>query len=227
MKTLIVGQGEIGKSLERIFSKYYPTDIRDFESSLIGNYDIMHIAFPYNKKFCHEVKDYQKMYKPKYTVIHSTVPVGTSRELDATHSPCVGLHPFLEESIKTFTKFLGGEDAGEVADYFRRANIKCYITDKQETTELMKILSTTNHGLNIEFTKEVKRLCDENQVPFEMWTMWTNNYNNGYEALGHPEYKRPNLIPIQKKIGGHCVLPNLDFIKSKFSDFIKSLNEKD
>ena len=103
--------------------------------------------------------------------------------------------------------------------------MKVYITDKQETTELMKILSTTAHGLNIEYTKEVKRLCDENKTPFEMWTMWTDNYNNGYEALGHPEYKRPNLIPVMKKIGGHCVLPNLEFIKSKFTKFLKGLNK--
>lgn len=227
MKTLIVGHGEIGKSLERIFSKYYPTNIRDISSNIKGKFDIMHIAFPYSKDFKKDVMKYKEMYEPEYTVIHSTVPVGTSRSVNAIHSPVVGLHPFLEESIKTFTKFIGGKDASYVADYFRKANIKCYLVDEQETTELMKILSTTAHSLMIEYTKEVKRLCTKENVPFEAWTMWTDNYNAGYEKLGHSEYKRPNLIPIMKQQGGHCTIPNLDFIESDFTEFIKKQNEKD
>lgn len=152
--------------------------------------------------------------------------MGTSRKCGAIHSPVTGLHPFLTESIQTFTKFIGGEQASEVADYFRRANIRVYITDKPETTELMKILCTTMHGLNIEFTKEVKRQCDKEGVPFELWTLWNRNYNEGYEKLDHPEYKRPDLIPIMKKIGGHCVLNNLQFLESKFADFIRELNNE-
>lgn len=227
MNTLIVGHGEIGKSLERIFSKYYPVAAIDMNESTYTKPEIMHVCFGYYPEFVREVKRYQELYHPKYTIIHSTVPIGTSRQCNAIHSPVVGLHPFLEESVKTFTKFLGGEQAGEVADYFRRANIKVYLTDKQETTELMKILCTTAHGMMIEYTKEVKRLCDENNVPFELWTLWTQNYNDGYEALNHPEYKRPNLVPIMKKIGGHCVLPNLNMLESKFTTFLKELNNRE
>lgn len=226
MRTIIVGNGEIGKSLKKIFEKYYETDITDkFDEHEENQYYFMHICFPYSKDFIKQVKQYQKIYHPVYTIIHSTVPVGTSRKCNALHSPVVGLHPFLEESIKTFTKFIGGKQAGEVADYFRRANIKVYITDKQETTELMKIMCTTYHGLCIEFTKDIKRLCNKYKVPFELWTMWNDNYSVGYEALGHPEYKRPNLIPMMKKIGGHCVLPNLEFEKTKFTKFLKELNK--
>jgi len=224
MKTLIVGCGEIGKSMYQIFSPYYETQVIDINEEATIKPEIMHICFPYSDNFIEEVNKYSNIYNPKYIIIHSTVPVGTSRKLNALHSPCVGLHPFLEESIKTFTKFIGGKQAGEVADYFRRANIKVYITDKQETTELMKICSTTAHGMFIEYTKEVKRLCDKHKVPFELWTMWTDNYNKGYETLGHPEYKRPNLIPIMKRIGGHCVLPNLEFEETKFTKFLKELN---
>jgi len=228
MRSLIIGYGEIGKALYKIFSKYYDIGYLDNNgaySNVLENPDIMHITIPYNEKFIEEVKKYQKQFKPKYTIIHSTVPIGTSRKCKALHSPVVGLHPFLEDSIKTFIKFIGGKNAGEVADYFRRANIKIYITNKQETTELIKILSTTAHGMFIEYTKEVKKLCEKNKVPFELWTLWNDNYNVGYEKLGHPEYKRPNLIPIMKKIGGHCVLPNLEFIDSPFTKFLKELNK--
>lgn len=220
MKTLIIGNGEIGISLSKILDKHYETYFTD-KTTEKSKADIIHICFPYSDEFVSEVKRYQKLYKPKYTVIHSTVPVGTSAKCNAIHSPVIGLHPFLKESIETFTKYLGGKQAGEVADYFRRANIKVYITDKSETTELMKILSTTKYGLDIEYTKEVKRLCDKYKVPFEMWTLWTKNYNQGYEQLGHPEYRRPELIPIMKKIGGHCVLSNAKLLKSKFTRLLK------
>ena len=149
MKTSIIGYGEIGKSLEKVLIQYSPNIITE-EGMLRGNADnkeleVMHICFPYSDKFEEVVKEYQKEYKPKYTIIHSTVPVGTSRKLGAIHSPCLGIHPHLEQSLKTFTKFLGGEQASEVADYFRRAGMKVYLFNKQETTELMKIMDTTHY----------------------------------------------------------------------------------
>ena len=59
-----------------------------------------------------------------------------------------------------------------------------------------------------------------------MWTMWNENYNKGYEELEHEEYKRPNLLPIMGNIGGHCVIPNLDFLDSDFTKLIKKRNGK-
>jgi len=226
MNTLIIGWGEIGKSIFNVFNEHYKCDIidKDSDDSKI-NPEIIHICFPYSDKFVDYVKEYQKKYKPKYTVIHSTVPIGTSKKCDAVHSPVVGLHPFLEESLKTFTKFLGGENASEVADYFRRANIKIYITDKSESTELMKMQSTTFYGLMIEFFKDMKKQCLKYDVPFELFTLWNMNYNEGYEKLGHPEYKKPLLVPIMKKIAGHCVKPNLELIDTPFTKFMKELKD--
>ncbi len=223
MKGVIIGAGEIGTALDNILKQYYETFLTNERDFKMEGIEILHICFPYSDEFVSEVKRYQELYKPKYTVIHSTVPVGTSKGLNAIHSPVIGLHPFLEESIKTFTKYLGGKEAGDVADYFRKANIKVYITDKSETTELMKLLSTTKFGLDIEYTKEVKRLCDRYKVPYEAWTLWNDTYNKGYEKLGYPEYKRPQLIPIMKKIDGHCIIPNLDLLKSRFTTIIKKL----
>ena len=225
MKTLIIGDGEIGNSLYNIFKPHYLTKMMGKTEVLKDqDFEIMHIAFPYSDKFVDYVKDYQKRFKPKFTVIHSTVKIGTCRKLGAISSPVIGIHPNLTESMKTFTKFLGGEQASEVAQYFRRTGMKVYLTDKQETTELMKICSTSFYGLCIEWVKEVKRLCDKNDVPFEFWTLWTENYNKGYNQLGHPEFTRPNLVPIKTKVGGHCVLNNLQFLDSKFSKLIGDLN---
>jgi hypothetical protein len=126
--------------------------------------------------------------------------------------------------MKTFIKFLGGKDASLVADYFRRAGMKVYLVDNSESTELMKALCTTFYGLCVEYTKDVKKQCNKYKVPFELWTIWNNNYNEGYSKLDMREFLRPNLIPINKKIGGHCVIPNLDFINSDFTKLIKNRN---
>jgi hypothetical protein len=228
-RDIIVGMGEMGKSIHALFGRSpWTYDVNDGELDSIIHYPsfecgILHICFPYNDNFIKQVKSYQKRFKPNWTVIHSTVPVGTSRKCGAIHSPVVGIHPHLYESLETFTKFFGGENASDVADIFKRQGCSIYVTDKPETTELMKILCTTNYGLNIEFTKEAKRLCDANEVPFEMFTIWNNNYNQGYEKLGYPQYHRYNLIPLMKKIGGHCVISNYSLLKSKFTQFLKSL----
>jgi hypothetical protein len=224
MKTLIVGMGQVGSALSRVLSPHYEVKGIDKGEEIEGTFDILHICFSYFEGFEKEVKRYQEKYKPDYTVIHSTVPVGTSRKCGAIHSPIRGIHPNLESGIRTFVKFIGGEKASEVADYFRRVGMKVYLFDKPETTELMKILSTDFYAVLIEYTKQVKRHCDEYKVPFSAWTLWTDTYNDGYKKLGYPEYTRPNLIPIMKKIGGHCILENLQFVKNEFTKLVNKLN---
>lgn len=227
MTTLIIGYGHIGKALELILRDYAP-DILDKERRFVGEkFDIIHICFGYDENFVSEVKRYQELFKPKYTVIHSTVPVGTSRELNAIHSPVVGIHPHLAESIKTFKKFLGGKGASGVADYFRRAGCNVYLFDDQETTELAKLSQTTFYAMTIEYAKMLKRICDEKNLSFtEVYTTFVVDYNRGYEELGMPEIKIPNLVPIMKEQGGHCTIPNCDLWTNDFTEFIKAMNEK-
>ena len=229
MKSLIIGYGEVGKSLYNILSKEYLTywiDKNKRKSIKQKNFDIIHICFPYNENFVNSIIEYKNRYKPRYTIIHSSVPVGTSRKLNAIHSPVIGIHPHLEKSFKVFTKFIGGENASEIADYFRKIGIKVYLLDKQETTELIKLQCTTYYTTMIEFTKEMKKKCDELKIPFEAWSIWIDNYNKGYKKLGYPEYCRPNLIPIMTKIGGHCCAQNLRLIDTKFSRFLINLESE-
>ena len=223
MKTLILGAGEIGTSLETVLSKEYETQILDKGQTLDFKPEIMHVAFPYSKEFIKQLSDYQLQYNPNFTVIHSTVPVGTSRKCHAIHSPVVGIHPDLSKSLTTFTKFIGGEKASEVANYFRRAGIKVHLEDKQEATELLKIQSTTFYAMMIEFCKDMKDQCDKNGVSYNSFLLWNQNYNEGYAKLGYPEYKKPLLQPIMKKQGGHCTLPNLKLIDTKFTKFLEEI----
>lgn len=215
---LVIGTGEIGTAVAKIFEA---DGIDKGQTADQKSYKFIHICIPFSEVFIDIVKDYQELYSPDYTIIHSTVKPGTSKQLNSVHSPVIGIHPHLEEGIRTFTKFLGGENASEVADEFRRAGLKVYIFDKSETTEIMKILDTTFYGVCIDYTKEVKKVCWEHEIPFEAWGLWTNNYNEGYNKLGHPEYVRPNLVPIMTPIKGHCVMPNLELLETKYSKFLK------
>jgi len=231
--TLIVGLGEVGSALCQVLDGVHTISVKD--TALVGarylgpvvgtECDVMHVCFPYSETFEADVKDLQRTYPPGVTVVHSTVPVGTCRRLGAVHSPVIGLHPGLAQSLLTFTKFVGGPQAGKVAQHLGRAGIRCYVVDNPETTELLKLLSTTFYGLCIEWTKYVKEQCDNYGVPFEAHTLWTQAYNRGYQTMGRPEFTRPELVPILGRIGGHCVLPNLGLLGlNEFTDLIKRRN---
>jgi hypothetical protein len=208
MKTLIVGRGEVGTALAKVLAPYAPI-VLDKGETASEPCDILHVCIPWSESFVESVKAYQRSYGTHYTVIHSTVPVGTSRKLSAIHSPIRGIHPNLEEGIRTFVKFIGGEHASAVADYFRRAGLRVCLFDKSETTELAKLLETESYRINIEFAKIANDLCREHGVSFhEAYTIPAETYNAGYAALGHPEFARPILQPIETPIGGHCVGPN-------------------
>ncbi|MEK7192878.1 MAG: hypothetical protein AAB682_01960 [Patescibacteria group bacterium] len=222
---LIAGYGEIGKALGKIID----TDTLDLNlTPPQKQYDTLHISFPYSTSFVASVKKYQKQYGHKLTIIHSTVPVGTSSKLSAVHSPVVGVHPNLEEGIRTFIKLFGGTDAKKAAVIFIKKGIKTKIFDKSETTEAAKLWDTTYYGWNIVFSKEVARWCKKNKLDFEeVYTFHNQNYNTGYEKLGKKNVVRPVLKNMPGKIGGHCVVPNCKLIPdSPIPKFIIDFNEK-
>ena len=208
--------GEVGRSLHAVLKPHYEVwthDIQDNFTYFPEDLGVMHICFPYSETFVENVQGYQKRYEPKYTIIHSTVPVGTSRGVNAIHSPIRGLHPNLEQGIRTFVKFIGGEQSSEVADYFRRVGLRVCLFEKAETTEALKLFDTEYYRACIEFAQRVKRYCDKKGLNFhEVYTLANLTYNDGYIDLGHSEFVRPILQPIMKEIGGHCVLSNSKLI---------------
>ena len=213
-KDLIIGMGEVGTALWYVLHPFHTIATIDLKGEIRCKPQILHICFPFSKKFISEVKRYQKLYKPKFTIIHSTVPIGTSRRCGAIHSPIRGMHPKLEESLRMFPKFLGGKDASKVADYFRKAGMKVILVDKQETTEALKLFDTEYYKVVIEFCHRVKKYCDFYELNFsDIYRLGNLTYNEGYAKLGYPEYTRPILEPIRGPISGHCVLPNSALLK--------------
>lgn len=221
MKTIIVGAGEVGKALGTVLKDYKPEFVDPARGLLSSSYscDYLHICFPYSDDFIEQVEEYKDKYVPKYLIVHSSVPVGTCQELDAIHSPIRGIHPNLESGIRTFVKFIGGEQASEVADYFRRAGLRVMLFDDSRTTEAMKLYDTEYYRECVNFALRVQKFCDENELNFhEVYTLANQTYNEGYTKLGHPEYVRPVLQAIRQPIGGHCLEPNHEIITKQEND---------
>lgn len=222
MKHLIIGNGEIGSSLAKVLK----CDICDIEG-VEGKYDVLHICFPYFDGFVDAVKGYKEKHEPELTIIHATVPVGTSDECGACHSPVRGVHPHLSESILTFVKFVGGKDSIKARNLFRKYGIHSVAVDSARDTEAGKLWSTTGYGLNIILEKYIHKYCEENDLDFDVvYTMFNTTYNKGYRDMKMQHFQKYNLKHMDGKIGGHCIEPNCELLGGDIAQFILDCNNK-
>jgi len=110
--SIIVGMGEVGRALHQVLSKVHIVITYDSKNSYfptVGYEDglkVLHICFGYDDNFSASVKQYQKLFQPSHTIIHSTTPVGTCKALESYHSPVRGVKPYLAESLIGFTTYL-------------------------------------------------------------------------------------------------------------------------
>jgi len=225
MTNLIIGYGEIGKGIHNVVGGDYIDRLEGkYEEK---HYDIIHICIPYSNYFNSTVKGYIKRFTPKITIVHSTVPVGTCKKLGVVHSPVRGVHPHLEEGIRTFVKYFGGEQAREAAKYFETFGIKTKTTKSSNDTEALKLWSTTQYGAMILLNKEIFNWCKKHKVDFDLvYTDANQTYNEGYIKLGRPEVVRPVLKYTEGKIGGHCVANNTKLFNSKTTKDINKYQAK-
>lgn len=233
-RTLIIGAGEIGNSLKKVLDDSYTVHIRDKElqgHETNAQYRVINICFPYSDKFVEYVNEYAKRYNPELIIIHSTVPVGTTRKIkNAVHSPVNGRHPDLEKGIKVFVKMIGatkGDLAYMAARFLIKAGLNMKVMSSPEATEMAKILCTTYLGWNVIFMKEVERICEQFGLPFhEVYTEWNSFYNAGYINQQEHRFVRPILFPLPGPIGGHCVIPNCDLLDSFLTKVVKEKNQE-
>jgi UDP-N-acetyl-D-mannosaminuronate dehydrogenase len=220
MKIGILGMGVVGKAL---YSLYRDNNIKVFgrDKKFKKNFssiDILNICIPYSDDFVKIITEDIIKYKPIVTIIHSTVPVGTTKVIIKNtksyivHSPIIGSHSSLKKSLKTFVKYIGSDDkkALNLADkHFKKLKIKTKKINNSDTTELLKLLCTTYYGLNITWHNYVYNIFKQKNIDFSLIQEWNTNYNNGYKKLKKMIYNRPILYPPENgKIGGTCVIPN-------------------
>lgn len=214
MRHLIIGNGEVGKAVAKVF-ECKAIDI-DYKGG-IDNVKFLHICFPYINNFIGTVKIYKEQFDAEYVIIHSTVPIGITNKIDgAVHSPIRGVHPDLENGVRTFVKYIGhnNEKVGlAVAQEFLDFGIIPYPVDGSNNTEAGKLMSTTYYGWNIMFEKFVKEYCDKYNLDFNVtYTHFNKTYNQGYNELNMSHVIRPVLEHHEGKIGGHCVISNCELL---------------
>lgn len=226
MTQLVIGLGEVGSAIQKIlscdgldsFKSIYPT---------LDLYDTIHICFPYSASFKEDVIAYREKFGATLVIVHSTVPLGTCDELGAVHSPIRGIHPNLEEGVRTFVKFFGGTRAHDAAAIFREQGIKTMACDTARETEALKLWDTTIYGWNILIEKAIKAYCERNELDFRtVYTLANATYNEGYALLGRPEYSKYVLKDYRGEIGGHCVKENWELLDDPIAEISKTLHKQ-
>ncbi len=213
---LVIGLGQIGSAIRDILDADCIDSSEDKSNFEERKYEVLHICFYYEAGFNEVVQKYQSRFSPTIAIIHSTVPVGTSKKLFAVHSPCRSIHPNLREGIMTFVKYFVEEKAEEAARYFNDCGIKTHTHPSSRNTEALKLWDTTIYGRNIILDQTIFTYCKVNSLDFDLvYTKANESYNDGYKNLGHPEYKKYILKHVDGKIGGHCVIDNLKPLDSK------------
>lgn len=212
MKNLVIGLGEVGSAIQKILQ----CDGYDAAGPLAqgDHYDVLHICFPYSEPFVGYVRGYIELFQPSLVIVHSSVPLGTCDPQGWVHSPVRGVHPNLEEGIRTFKKYFGGNLAAEASWIFRERGLDCYVTEHARTTEALKLWDTTQYGVMIALQKEIYSYCKRHNLDFDLVYGDANRtYNEGYNKLGRQEVARPHLKQIDGPIGGHCVIPNAELLR--------------
>jgi hypothetical protein len=227
MKHLVVGCGEVGKALMEVLGCPGYDPQAGYMDRDDVTCDIMHVCIPYSEgpsgmqgnvfvqPFHGWVRDYQSLFKPTFTVIHSTVPIGTSDSLGAHHSPIRGRHPNLAESIRTFAKYVGGPNSEVICDEFRKFGLVAIACASPRDTEAGKLLDLMQYGASVLIEKEIHKFCETNNLNYDLvYRQFNDTYNIGYSDLGNSHFIRPVLQHQDGPIGGHCVAQNMRWLES-------------
>lgn len=225
---VVVGQGEIGRPLLEILSRSYECIGVDIEPVDAGSpCSVLHICYPYQiEDFMSATVGYVEKYHPSFTIINSTVPPGTTRQIQARvdppviYSPVRGKHARMQEDMLRYKKFVAGfhSDETELAmEHFSKAGFETAAFRTPEIAELSKLLETTWLGVLVGWSQEVERLAAQLGGSYED----VNSFLREIDFL--PSHIFPGVI------GGHCVMSNIlllrEYFDSKYLDAVLESNQ--
>jgi UDP-N-acetyl-D-mannosaminuronate dehydrogenase len=244
---LIIGLGEVGRSLYDLFSENSSFEVHGYDvneemakkltgrNELRRDVDVMHICIPCKKEetFVQMAVDYIRKVKPKLTIIDSTIPPGTTQKIyeitkaAIADSPIRGMHKNVEtmkNDIRFWTKYVGGstlQSATEAKKHFEKLGLKVKVLKSPAETELAKLFETTYRAWMIACFQEMHRISRHFNADFEQVI-------DMLEEIHRVDLNKPLHYP--DVIGGHCLIPNTELLLSVYdSEFLRLIlksNEK-
>lgn len=210
--TVVVGLGEIGGALYEILKERYTCKGIDIKGDYSRPKGCKHlnICIPWSEAFVEIVNDYVNQLNPQITIIHSSVPVGTTKKISGlvVHSPVRGKHPKIKEAMLSYIKYVGYNEpeAKElIEEYYGKIFRVKYVQDSN-ITEFMKLASLAKYTAYLAIADEIETLASEHEIDYEYTKEWDRTQN---EKIGeqYRDMQMPVLSPPKGVIGGHCCLP--------------------
>ena len=235
---LVVGLGEVGRSLFELLRESEKFDVYGWDvdkkkmqdiqqGSLPKEVDILHVCYRCGdqESFVETTVDYMRRFRPKLTVINSTVPPGTTEKVHVlsrgrmVHSPVRGMH-INRESMKRYlsflTKYIGGVDNESTRlarKHFEDLGLKIKVLKSPVETELAKLFETAYRAWMIACFQEMHRISRHFEADFD-------NVVDFLEDDHRVRFDRPIHFPAV--IGGHCLIPNAELLLKSFdSPFLR------
>lgn len=190
--------------------------------------DIVHVCYPFQvPDFVGTTASYIARFDPRCTIVHSTVAPGTTRAITEAsggavvyYSPVRGKHAAMEEHLQQYTKFVSGPDGDfdAVREHLEEAGLRVERMEPTDALEAAKLLETTYFGVLIAWVQEAERFAKA----------VGSDYATVSRFVEEVPFLPSGYFP--GKIGGHCVMPNIEILSSVRSsgilDFVKSSNQR-
>lgn len=206
MTQVVIGLGIVGAAVRDGLGAD-GWDLRDQDTRPIpSDAAVLHIAFPWSPAFVSEVRRYQARQRvDALTIIHSTVPIGTTAEIPgAVHSPVWGREPTMAEDVRRMPRWIGGRRAAEaqpILTALTTGPVTCLPSSDQ--TEALKLLCLAQYGTALAFDRYARDVLAAVGLGPETKAAWDHAYNAHTES----HLRRPIPTPEPGPIGGHCVIP--------------------
>lgn len=231
MKSLVIGLGEVGTAIHSLLSNVkenvyaYDIAIKGYELPIEA--DVLHICFRYSPMFVDQVRKYRDMLKARLIIIHSTVPIGTTKKIaNAVHSPVMGQHSNMVNSISNNAKWIGGSSmlCDLALSEMRGLSVRYIVLDDSDKTEALKLISLSKYAASIMIADYYDKICEDLGMSYDAVLAWDNEYN---EIV--PEHlRRPIIQPPKGEIGGHCVVPGTKMLNDSYPhDLFKNIDQFD
>lgn len=168
---MVAGLGGVGLPLLHILAGKYDCAGIDIEPvEFEAPCSVLHVCYPFQiGNFIAATVDYILKLRPRLAIVHSSVPPGTTREIQSlvpdcfvAYSPVCGKHPHLEADMMRRRKFVAAPHAGSLAaarEHLTGAGFRLAIMPTPELAEFVKLLETAYLGVLLAWSQEMEQLA--------------------------------------------------------------------